>query len=43
MEINRIMTIKTVKASEFKAKCLQFMDEVKKTGTRYSLRKTENR
>ena len=32
MEINRIMTIKTVKASEFKAKCLQFMDEVKKTG-----------
>ena len=32
MEINRIMTIKTVKASEFKAKCLQFMEEVKKTG-----------
>lgn len=28
----RIMSHKTVKASEFKAKCLQLMDEIKKTG-----------
>ena len=26
------MTTKTVKASEFKAKCLQYMEEVKETG-----------
>ena len=28
----RIMSHKTIKASEFKAKCLQLMEEVKKTG-----------